>query len=71
MERNVHMACFAVKDRGGKNTVPFTILRSMISPSLFCKKNQVTVFSAIMPSEAAEIIHKFMNKPVRILVKGD
>ncbi|XP_074359829.1 eukaryotic initiation factor 4A-6-like, partial [Apium graveolens] len=29
------------------------------------------VFSATMPPEALEIKRKFMNKPVRILVKGD
>ncbi|XWS17619.1 hypothetical protein CRYUN_Cryun33cG0082700 [Craigia yunnanensis] len=32
---------------------------------------QVGVFSAAMPPEALEITRKFMNKPVRILVKRD
>ncbi|KAI5072397.1 hypothetical protein GOP47_0012503 [Adiantum capillus-veneris] len=32
---------------------------------------QVGVFSATMPPEALEITRKFMNKPVRILVKRD
>ncbi|XP_040370276.1 eukaryotic initiation factor 4A-10 isoform X2 [Rosa chinensis] len=32
---------------------------------------QVGVFSATMPSEALELTKKFMNKPVRILVKRD
>ncbi|KAL8120002.1 hypothetical protein AgCh_017219 [Apium graveolens] len=34
-------------------------------------KVQVGVFSATMPPEALEITRKFMNKPVRILVKRD
>ncbi|CAK8561355.1 unnamed protein product [Lathyrus sativus] len=34
-------------------------------------KIQVGVFSATMPPEALEITRKFMNKPVRILVKQD
>ena len=34
-------------------------------------KLQVGVFSATMPPEALEITRKFMNKPVRILVKRD
>ncbi|GKE05642.1 hypothetical protein Tco_1397660, partial [Tanacetum coccineum] len=34
-------------------------------------KVQVGVFSATMPPEALEITRKFMNKPVRILVKHD
>uniref|UniRef100_A0A804PEX5 RNA helicase n=1 Tax=Zea mays TaxID=4577 RepID=A0A804PEX5_MAIZE len=34
-------------------------------------KDQVGVFSATMPPEALEITRKFMNKPVRILVKRD
>ncbi|OIW12074.1 hypothetical protein TanjilG_15314 [Lupinus angustifolius] len=34
-------------------------------------KIQVGVFSATMPPEALEITRKFMNKPVRILVKRD
>ncbi|XAR69235.1 RNA helicase [Bertholletia excelsa] len=34
-------------------------------------KIQVGVFSATMPPEALEIARKFMNKPVRILVKQD
>ncbi|KAH7834758.1 hypothetical protein Vadar_019381 [Vaccinium darrowii] len=34
-------------------------------------KIQVGVFSATMPPEALEITRKFMNKPVRILVKHD
>ncbi|KAK6789586.1 hypothetical protein RDI58_013386 [Solanum bulbocastanum] len=34
-------------------------------------KIQVAVFSAAMPPEALEITRKFMNKPVRILVKCD
>ncbi|XP_020703597.2 eukaryotic initiation factor 4A-6-like [Dendrobium catenatum] len=38
---------------------------------LLPSKDQVGVFSAIMPSEALEITRKFMNKPVRILVKRD
>jgi len=32
---------------------------------------QVGLFSATMPDEALEITHKFMKKPVRILVKKD
>jgi translation initiation factor 4A len=32
---------------------------------------QVGVFSATMPPEALEITRKFMNKPVKILVKRD
>jgi hypothetical protein len=32
---------------------------------------QVGVFSATLPPEALEITRKFMNKPVRILVKRD
>ncbi|KAM0933564.1 putative RNA helicase [Dioscorea sansibarensis] len=35
------------------------------------EKIQVGVFSATMPPEALEITRKFMNKPVRILVKRD
>ena len=38
---------------------------------LLPSKIQVGVFSATMPPEALEITHKFMNKPVRILVKRD
>ena len=34
-------------------------------------KIQIGVFSATMPPEALEITRKFMNKPVRILVKRD
>lgn len=34
-------------------------------------KIQVGVFSATMPQEALDITRKFMNKPVRILVKRD
>ncbi|KAK9741997.1 hypothetical protein RND81_03G142200 [Saponaria officinalis] len=34
-------------------------------------KIQVGIFSATMPPEALEITRKFMNKPVRILVKRD
>ncbi|KAF2323572.1 hypothetical protein GH714_036167 [Hevea brasiliensis] len=34
-------------------------------------KVQIGVFSATMPPEALEITRKFMNKPVRILVKRD
>ena len=34
-------------------------------------KLQVGVFSATMPPEALEITRKFMNKPVKILVKRD
>ncbi|KAI7727730.1 hypothetical protein M8C21_005989 [Ambrosia artemisiifolia] len=34
-------------------------------------KVQVGVFSATMPPEALELTRKFMNKPVRILVKRD
>ena len=34
-------------------------------------KLQVGVFSATLPPEALEITRKFMNKPVRILVKRD
>jgi len=34
-------------------------------------KTQVGVFSATMPPEALEITRRFMNKPVRILVKRD
>ncbi|XP_059310722.1 eukaryotic initiation factor 4A-6-like, partial [Lycium ferocissimum] len=34
-------------------------------------KIQVGVFSATLPPEALEITRKFMNKPVRILVKRD
>ncbi|KAH7519230.1 hypothetical protein FEM48_Zijuj08G0013600 [Ziziphus jujuba var. spinosa] len=34
-------------------------------------KSQVGVFSATMPPEALDITRKFMNKPVRILVKRD
>jgi len=34
-------------------------------------KMQVGVFSATLPPEALEITRKFMNKPVRILVKRD
>jgi translation initiation factor 4A len=36
-----------------------------------CVAEQVGVFSATMPPEALEITRKFMNKPVRILVKRD
>ena len=36
-----------------------------------CVAVQVGVFSATMPPEALEITRKFMNKPVRILVKRD
>eukprot|EP00239_Pterosperma_sp_CCMP1384_P003314 CAMPEP_0197844468 /NCGR_PEP_ID=MMETSP1438-20131217/1437_1 /TAXON_ID=1461541 /ORGANISM="Pterosperma sp., Strain CCMP1384" /LENGTH=411 /DNA_ID=CAMNT_0043455267 /DNA_START=99 /DNA_END=1334 /DNA_ORIENTATION=- len=38
---------------------------------LLPQKLQVGVFSATMPPEALEIPRKFMNKPVRILVKRD
>jgi translation initiation factor 4A len=38
---------------------------------LLPSKVQVGVFSATMPPEALEITRKFMNKPVRILVKRD
>ncbi|THU59976.1 hypothetical protein C4D60_Mb07t07720 [Musa balbisiana] len=38
---------------------------------LLPQKIQVGVFSATMPPEALEITRKFMNKPVRILVKRD
>ncbi|GJZ27889.1 eukaryotic initiation factor 4A-8, partial [Tanacetum coccineum] len=38
---------------------------------LSASKVQVGVFSATMPPEALEITRKFMNKPVRILVKRD
>jgi len=38
---------------------------------LLPSKLQVGVFSATMPPEALEITRKFMNKPVRILVKRD
>mmetsp|Transcript_42264 Transcript_42264/g.51298 ORF Transcript_42264/g.51298 Transcript_42264/m.51298 type:complete len:412 (+) Transcript_42264:93-1328(+) len=38
---------------------------------LLPQKLQVGVFSATMPPEALEITRKFMNKPVRILVKRD
>ncbi|KAK6248727.1 hypothetical protein QUC31_020292 [Theobroma cacao] len=38
---------------------------------LLPEKVQVGVFSATMPPEALEITRKFMNKPVRILVKRD
>ncbi|RYR49746.1 hypothetical protein Ahy_A07g036260 isoform A [Arachis hypogaea] len=38
---------------------------------LLPSKIQVGVFSATMPPEALEITRKFMNKPVRILVKRD
>lgn len=35
------------------------------------KKTQVGLFSATMPAEALEITERFMNQPVRILVKRD
>ncbi|KAK9830725.1 hypothetical protein WJX74_004270 [Apatococcus lobatus] len=38
---------------------------------LLPSKLQVGVFSATLPPEALEITRKFMNKPVRILVKRD
>ncbi|CAA6670544.1 unnamed protein product [Spirodela intermedia] len=38
---------------------------------LLPSKIQIGVFSATMPPEALEITRKFMNKPVRILVKRD
>ncbi|XP_074359828.1 eukaryotic initiation factor 4A-1-like [Apium graveolens] len=38
---------------------------------LLPQKIQVGVFSATIPPEALEITRKFMNKPVRILVKQD
>ncbi|TVT98623.1 hypothetical protein EJB05_56058, partial [Eragrostis curvula] len=38
---------------------------------LLPSKIQVGVFSATMPPEALEITRKFMNKPIRILVKRD
>jgi superfamily II DNA/RNA helicase len=38
---------------------------------LLPQKLQVGVFSATMPPEALEITRKFMNKPVKILVKRD
>ncbi|MQM10769.1 hypothetical protein Taro_043667, partial [Colocasia esculenta] len=38
---------------------------------LLPSKVQIGVFSATMPPEALEITRKFMNKPVRILVKRD
>lgn len=38
---------------------------------LLPNKLQVGVFSATMPPEALEITRKFMNNPVRILVKRD
>ncbi|URE01025.1 eukaryotic initiation factor [Musa troglodytarum] len=38
---------------------------------LLPSKIQVGLFSATMPPEALEITRKFMNKPVRILVKRD
>ncbi|EFJ16567.1 hypothetical protein SELMODRAFT_85554 [Selaginella moellendorffii] len=38
---------------------------------LLPSKVQVGLFSATMPPEALEITRKFMNKPVRILVKRD
>lgn len=44
--------------------------RPIIQPSLLCSL-QVGVFSATLPPEALEITRKFMNKPVRILVKRD
>ncbi|KAI3908328.1 hypothetical protein MKX01_027350 [Papaver californicum] len=50
--------------RGFKNQI-YGILQLLPS------KVQVGVFSATMPPEALEITRKFMNKPVRILVKRD
>ena len=38
---------------------------------LLPQKLQVGVFSATMPPEALEIMRKFINKPVKILVKKD
>jgi len=35
------------------------------------EKTQVGLFSATMPPEALEITRRFMNNPVRILVKRD
>merc|ERR1712199_97981 len=34
-------------------------------------KLQVGLFSATLPPEALDITHKFMNKPVRILIRRD
>ncbi|EAZ02256.1 hypothetical protein OsI_24355 [Oryza sativa Indica Group] len=47
-----------------------SLLRFMISSSS-SRQDPVGVFSATMPPEALEITRKFMNKPVRILVKRD
>ena len=33
--------------------------------------HQVVLVSATMPAEVVEMTHRFMNKPVRILVKRD
>jgi translation initiation factor 4A len=51
--------------RGFKDQI-YDIFQALVHPKI-----QVGLFSATMPPEALEITRKFMNKPVRILVKRD
>merc|ERR1719337_378776 len=51
--------------RGFKDQI-YDIFQALLLPKI-----QVGLFSATMPPEALEITRKFMNKPVRILVKRD
>ncbi|CAI5969512.1 unnamed protein product [Closterium sp. NIES-65] len=65
-----HIKCFVLDEademlsRGFKDQI-YDIFQ-LLPPKL-----QVGVFSATMPPEALEITRKFMNKPVKILVKRD
>jgi len=57
-------------------TTPVDLLSTIVVQiydifQLLPQKLQVGVFSATMPPEALEITRKFMNKPVKILVKRD
>ncbi|KAM1296727.1 hypothetical protein ACFX2I_023532 [Malus domestica] len=45
--------------------------KSMTFSNSYHQRFRLGCFSASMPPEALEIIRKFMNKPVRILVKRD
>merc|ERR1711865_1260853 len=51
--------------RGFKDQI-YDIFQALVHP-----KVQVGLFSATMPPEALDITRKFMNKPVRILIKKD
>jgi len=74
IENSYNFICLLV----GSQSVSFWICLCFVSTfqiydifQLLPPKIQVGVFSATMPPEALEITRKFMNKPVRILVKRD